>query len=199
LWYIDLSQPVTALTHLLSDDELARMRAQHTAAGAAAFAHARGAMRAILARYLQTNAAGLAFRYGKLGRPALADSPQPIDFNLSHSSGLALLVVTGGLAVGVDLEAIRERRGYLKIARRLFSESVYQQLAETPAETRFSAFLQRWTRLEASTKALGGGVFSGNLAALPCQNFTPCSGWMAAVSMTAPLPDRNEWRLYRFD
>jgi 4'-phosphopantetheinyl transferase len=70
-------------------------------------------MRTILAAYLNTTPRELAFSYARKGKPELAPdfSGARLRFNLAHSRDHALLAVTRGLSVGIDIEFIDSRRG----------------------------------------------------------------------------------------
>lgn len=95
------------------------------------------ALREVLARYLDEDPAGIELRRGAHGKPALADPSSPLRFNLSHSGDLALVAVTHGLEVGVDIQKIKPRRDI--------------------------AFYKAWARREAIVKCVGTGL----LAPLP--------------------------------
>src|SRR5262249_58019127 len=87
------------------------------------FTVARGVLREILSRYLGVPSAALKFRYSAYGKPALTDvvDNAGLRFNVSHSHEMALVAVTRGRAIGVDIEYLgREIRGE-EIAERFFS------------------------------------------------------------------------------
>ena len=77
---------------------------------------AHGALRAILGGYLNTTPAGVPIRYTPQGKPYLAPPSSDIRFNLSHSGELALIAVTRGREVGVDVERIRPVSAWREIA-----------------------------------------------------------------------------------
>jgi 4'-phosphopantetheinyl transferase len=91
----------------------------------------RWALRGVLARYLECDPAGVELRFGERGKPLLEAPDRPLRFNLSHSSGRALIAVGRGREVGVDIERIGHR----------------------PAE-----FYAEWTRREAIAKCFGTGL-----------------------------------------
>jgi len=95
------------------------------------------ALREVLARYLDEDPAEIELREGPHGKPALADPSSPLRFNLSHSGDLALVAVTQGREVGVDIQKIKPHRDI--------------------------AFYKAWARREAVVKCVGTGL----LAALP--------------------------------
>jgi 4'-phosphopantetheinyl transferase len=95
------------------------------------------ALREILARYLDEDPAGIELRRGAHGKPELADPSSPLRFNLSHSGDLALVAITQGREVGVDIQKIKLRRDV--------------------------AFYKAWAHREAIVKCAGTGL----LAPLP--------------------------------
>ncbi|HWC49127.1 MAG TPA: hypothetical protein VG448_09630 [Solirubrobacterales bacterium] len=68
----------------------------------------RWALRRVLAEYLNQPAAAIELEVTERGKPRLRGDGE-LEFNLSHSASLALVAVTHGRAVGVDLEWIRDR------------------------------------------------------------------------------------------
>lgn len=122
------------------------------------------------------------------GKPYLAAPPSGLEFNLSHSGGLALLAVSHGPAVGIDLERLRPVRDPLRIARRVLPGAITQMLAELPQAALSREFFRQWTRFEAMQKGLGRGVFDppadGN--GIQLAGFCPHEGYVACVAvMTA--------------
>jgi len=121
---------------------------------------ARGALRDILSRYLKARPSDLRFKYGPYGKPRLERHHQeePLEFNLSHSEGLALIGVSKSRALGVDLERVRVISDYDQIAERFFSTHEIAALRSLPRCQRMGAFFCCWTRKEAYIKAKGGGL-----------------------------------------
>lgn len=161
LWRIDLAQPAGVLTQLrqhLSGDEMARAKRFHFDRDRRKFIAARGALRAILSRYLAQPPTALRFSYSAHGKPALADQPAPLAFNLSHSGELALLAVSLGPTIGVDVEQVRSMPDAEQIAERFFSARENAVFQTIPAAQRDDAFFNCWTRKEAYIKALGEGL-----------------------------------------
>jgi hypothetical protein len=66
-------------------------------------------LRDILGRYLRVAPAGIAFVYGAHGKPGLERDRYDTDlqFSIADSGGIALVAVTAGRAVGVDVEEMR--------------------------------------------------------------------------------------------
>ncbi len=119
----------------------------------------RWALRGILGRYLAADPATIALRSGEHGKPELADAGAGLAFNLSHSHGLALIAVTGGRQVGVDVEWIDGDRDVVALADRGLDPEAATAVRAAPAGSeRVAAFYDAWVRHEARVKCLGGGL-----------------------------------------
>lgn len=118
----------------------------------------RGLLRAILSRYLQTKPECLRFFSNEHGKPFLAfpGGAQAVNFNLSHSSELALFAITHQeRRIGVDLERIRTIVSVDQIAEKFFSSAECAAFEIMPEPLKSQSFLRSWTRMEAYIKALG--------------------------------------------
>jgi 4'-phosphopantetheinyl transferase len=103
-----------------------------------------------------------------------------LSFNLSHSSGLAVIGVGRALEVGLDLELLRDLPDVLEVAKVAFSEQELHALAHCPTPGRSLAFLQHWVKKEAYLKGLGVGVASCPPSAISIPFETAgTSGWHA--------------------
>ena len=121
------------------------------------FMLARAGLRALLGAYLRVSPASIRFRSGPMGKLAL-ESSGGLQFNLSHSHGLASYAFTPGCEIGVDVERVRPLADYEQIARRFFSHAEVMDLLSLPESERQRAFFLCWTRKEAYIKALGTGL-----------------------------------------
>jgi medium-chain acyl-[acyl-carrier-protein] hydrolase len=165
LWRIRLDPPLPAIDRLaesLSPDERERaarfMFDQHRHR----FRAARGSLRQVLARYLHVSPAEIAFQIGPAGKPDLVSSlSSTLRFNLSHSGDLALIGVTLGRQIGVDVEHVRPMPNALGLAERFFAPGERQVLRELPEQEQVHAFFRCWTRKEAYMKACGLGLSLG--------------------------------------
>lgn len=121
---------------------------------------ARGALRQILGRYLDTRPEEVRFQYEAQGKPRLAGESPPggIRFNLAHSQALAVYAVARGREVGIDVELVRPEVAREGIERRFFSRAEADDLAGTAEEVRPEAFFRCWTSKEAYAKARGNGL-----------------------------------------
>ncbi len=164
IWRIalEVSTPfLLRLREILADDERRRADRFHFEKDRHHFIAARGAMRLLLAGYLARRPEEVRFAYGNYGKPRLADKDNEgnLRFNLTHSHGLALLAVTRGWEIGVDVERLRdmERDGEL-LAERFFSPREAAVLRSLPTRLRREAFFRCWTSKEAYIKAHGKGL-----------------------------------------
>src|SRR5690606_5562839 len=134
------------------------------------------------------------FRYNAQGKHAL-DSHVPLlpfSFNLSHSGDVALCAIAVFETVGVDVEAIRESRELIPIARRFFSEAEQEALHALPAEQQCAAFYQCWSSKEALLKAWGTGLTTP----LDRFNVRVAPGEAAVLSIDIPAWSCDPWQLY---
>jgi 4'-phosphopantetheinyl transferase len=129
---------------------------------------AHAALRAILGKCLGTAPASVAFQpatssAGMMPKPALAtamESRQPaLRFNLSHTSGKALIGVVLGRELGIDIERHRPMDDLDGMAETVMSSTELEQWQSLPAHDRKPAFYRLWTRKEAYLKAIGLGLF----------------------------------------
>jgi 4'-phosphopantetheinyl transferase len=147
---------------------------------------AHGALRQVLAKYLNCAAAEICIVSGTNGKPGV----EGVQFNLSHSADLALVAVTQTLELGVDVESVDPRRADMDVARRFFSPSEVTALSALPPEQQTLAFLNCWTRKEAYLKAIGLGL------SVPLDSFD-----VSLAPGEPPLLLRGadpKWRLYSF-
>jgi 4'-phosphopantetheinyl transferase len=156
---LEVGNPIlTRLREILADDERRRADRFHFEKDRRHFTAARGAMRILLAGYLAHRPEEVRFAYSNYGKPRLADESK-LRFNLTHSHGLALLAVTRGREIGVDVERLREmEREGEPLAERFFSPREAAVLRSLPTRLRREAFFRCWTSKEAYIKAHGMGL-----------------------------------------
>jgi 4'-phosphopantetheinyl transferase len=192
LWRASLDCDESVLSRLqttLSPDDMARADRFVFSADRNHFVAARGILRELLGAYLMIPPANLRFHYGKHGKPALDAnaSDSVLQFNLSHSGGLAIYAFSLERKVGVDMEQIRPKLAGEDIARRYFATREVEELQALAAPLRPEGFFLCWTRKEAYVKAHGAGL------SLPLDSFT--------VSLTPGRPaelqavDRARWSM----
>jgi 4'-phosphopantetheinyl transferase len=120
------------------------------------FAIAHGNMRRILGAYLKQPPAGLRFKINPFGKPELIVAAPGIHFNLSHSHSIAVLAVSSGVEVGIDVEDIRPIEP--EVARSSFSPAELSALNRLEGDQWLRGFYHCWTRKEAILKAEGVGL-----------------------------------------
>lgn len=163
LWGVDIGRLAGSLgrwQQLLSSDEQARARRFLVQRPREQFVITRGFLRTILAAYVPADPAKLVFRYSANSKPALSPpyDKSGVTFNVSHTSGVALLAFTRNRELGVDVEFINRQLDVDAIARQFFSRHEQTQLAAGNAEEKHAAFFRCWTRKEAYIKAKGEGL-----------------------------------------
>jgi 4'-phosphopantetheinyl transferase len=159
IWSDSVDKPgqYSELFEMLSDDERARAGRFRFERDRVRFVARRAFRRKVLASYIGTAPAAVQLRTSAQGRPEL-DAPSELSFNASHSDGLAVVAVTYGRVVGVDVERIRPIGDALELARGSFSREEEDVLRATPASSRSQTFLAMWTRKESFAKAVGAGL-----------------------------------------
>jgi 4'-phosphopantetheinyl transferase len=157
VWRLELERPVETFIDLLDTHELSRANRFYFEKDRKHFAVARGFLRALLGRYLNSDPKQVKFTYGAYGKPALAGE-ELLQFNMSHSHGMALYALTEGRDIGVDVEHVRADFTSDDIARRFFSPFEVESLCGLPTEERVASFFRCWTRKEAYIKATGRGL-----------------------------------------
>jgi 4'-phosphopantetheinyl transferase len=224
VWSIPLEPAddvVARLAETLSADERARADRFVFPRDRRRFVVARGALRSILASYLDLAPSALAFAYGPAGKPRLEGSAD-LDFNLAHSHELALCAVTAGGPVGVDVEWLRPMPDLLAVARTAFSPAEQAALLARPEGERLAAFFRCWTSKEAYLKARGDGLslpldsFDVSLAAdqppallanrldpaepgrWTLHAFAPAEGYVGALAVGG-RPVELRWRVWRVE
>ena len=124
---------------------------------------AHGGLRAVLARYTGLDPAALQFQAGSTGKPILLDQQgctHALCFNLSHSHGRMLIAVAQGQEVGVDLERMRDKVDVIKLAKRFYTPSEYQEIAGRSGFDQRQQFYHYWVAKEAVLKGRGVGILS---------------------------------------
>lgn len=178
----------------LAADERARAERLVRARDGRRFVLCRAALRAILGGLLQVEPAAVAFEAGPGGKPMLArPDGRPCRFNVTHSGDLALIAVSWGRELGVDVELTRPIQQAARIVESYFTAAEVAEFLKLDEADRAGAFIRGWTRKEAVVKAQGVGL--AGLAtefetlfglAPPGDSFRPCE----------PMSDVLGWRLW---
>jgi len=163
VWRVSLAQTESCLQSLqqtLSTDERTKADRFRFPKDRSQFIVSRGALRAILSRYLNITSHILRFDYNPYGKPSLivAQGGNTLRFNLSHSRGMGLIAITKNRDIGVDIEGINPKFSCLEIAEKFFSPLENSVLRSLPEHLQATAFFTCWTRKEAYIKAVGKGL-----------------------------------------
>ena len=163
LLLVDLREAAASergLRGFLSRDEIERAARFQAEGARSRFVLTRGWLRVILARCLNATPERLTFSYGANGKPALAEEwrRSELFFNVSHSGDYALIGLTSGRAIGVDIEQVRPMPDFAEIASGYFSETEMRAIEAFPEADRLRGFFRCWTRKEAFMKATGDGM-----------------------------------------
>lgn len=201
VWRASLDMDVCSIASLhqtLSADEQQRAARFYFQNDQQHFTAARGLLRAILSRYLDKAPSDLSFCYNAHGKPSLitADGEDTVNFNVSHSQGLALYAVTRDRNIGIDIERIRTNIACEEIAQRFFSPRETSVLRSLSANIKHKAFFNCWTRKEAYIKATGKGL------AIPLNQFevSLIPGEPAALlSIKGDINAARNWSLYNLN
>jgi 4'-phosphopantetheinyl transferase len=158
---LDLGESLLGqLQTTLSPGELARANRFHFERDRNCFIATRGILRDLLGKYLGRSPAEFEFDYSARGKPSLRRTPlgRSIQFNVSHSHGLALQAFAVERDLGIDVELIRRDMAHEEIAKRYFSPQEVAELEALPPSLRAEGFCLCWTRKEAYIKARGEGL-----------------------------------------
>lgn len=194
VWRVSLATCPPDARALLSADERERAGRFHFARDRDRFTAARAALRRVLGDYLERAPDALTFAYSSHGKPSI----DGLAFNVSHSNELALIAVTRGREVGIDIEWHRPDVDLPSVARSSFSDTEQRALFALPPAEQLDAFYRIWTRKESYIKAHGDGL------SLPLDSFSVLTddaiagweirgiaidpGYSAALTITSPCP-----------
>jgi 4'-phosphopantetheinyl transferase len=160
VWRFDLDVGALDLQRLaatLSPDEQSRAERYRIGRIRDRFIAGRGRLREILGAYHAQGPDCFSFEYGPQGKPSLAP-PTGLEFNLSHSANLAILGVSWGQTIGVDVERVDPHRDVQGILTRFFAPGEQEEFLAIAEDDQRSAFYRGWSRKEAFLKALGTGL-----------------------------------------
>jgi 4'-phosphopantetheinyl transferase len=147
------------------------------------WSRSRAVLRELLGGYLSRDPAAIEFGEGERGKPS-AVAADGIEFNLSHSGGLALFGFARDNPLGVDVELAGRVRDPLAVAEREFGVDELERLRELPAAELEPEFLRLWVRHEAALKCRGGGLGGPRAqAGLVLIDLDAGSGAAAAVAL----------------
>jgi len=153
-------QEISALTHWLSEQEMARLDRILSLVKRDKRTIAWGRLRYILSRYLDCAPRDIQITHGR-GRPEITSPEKPrIRFNLSHSGNLGMIGISR-YAVGVDIEKVDASLEVERLAARFFTSDEARRLRSLPGAGQILTFFRLWVLKEAYLKAHGAQVPTG--------------------------------------
>jgi 4'-phosphopantetheinyl transferase len=157
VWRADLDELAELSDAVLSDEERERAARFSSERSRERWSRARAALRELLGAYLGREPRAIELESGERGKPGVLDGGG-IEFNLSHSGGLALFAFTDGNPVGIDVELAGRVRDPVAVAEREFGSEEAERLRTLPAAELEPEFLRLWVRHEAALKCRGEGL-----------------------------------------
>ncbi len=150
---------VDELHTFLSDGERRRAARFRFDGDCSRFIVRRGLLRIVLARYAECDPARITFELNAFGKPTLTNGGAlQLQFNASHSDGVALVGVTVDRAIGIDIERHRPDVDCLGVAASFFSPDEVATLRRANEPLRRAMFFTLWSCKEAWVKARGLGL-----------------------------------------
>lgn len=166
---------------LLTDDEREKTDRFRVARDRHTCLITRVLVRSTLSRYCDVSPARWRFRITDHGRPEIGTPRSTLRFNLSHTTGLVVCLVSRGREVGVDVECLTRANRWLDLSDRFFAPREAAALRRVDASDRPTRFLEYWTLKESYVKARGLGL------AIPLTGFS--------FDLPARVPDDIRIRL----
>ena len=143
-------------------------------------------VRSVLGEALGIAPEALQFVANEWGRPALApgSTTTPIYFNISHTDGLVVCLVSTEYELGVDTELLSRAQSLLAMAADVFAPKELSDLAALAEDEQMLRAVHLWTLKESYIKARGMGL------ALPLDGFAfRFSGDRISLEVEAELND----------
>ncbi len=160
LWWAQLAtipDEIARLAAWLAPAEHARAARFGRAELAQRYVAGRALLRWLLGRTLGLPPPAVPIVRGVRGRPQLAGA-SAIDFNISHTAGVALVGIARGQRIGVDVERVDRDVRADGLAAKFLTAVERATLAPLPESERRARFLRYWTCKEAMSKATGDGL-----------------------------------------
>ncbi len=144
----------------LSPDERTRYEEFPTESLRHQFLTARALCRTTLSQYASVSPSEWSFDKSLDGKPRIAgpDGLQSLRFNLTHTDGLAICLVSRAGDVGIDAEETSSNVDDALIARHFFSISERARCRSLPVHQRRGWFFAQWVVKEAYLKGTGSGL-----------------------------------------
>ncbi|MBX9754321.1 MAG: 4'-phosphopantetheinyl transferase superfamily protein [Pseudomonadaceae bacterium] len=172
IWHAFLPQPhadlVTQQLQLLSTQERHQQGKFHLEQDRHRYLITRTLVRTVLSHYAPIAPQDWVFENDNYGRPTITNRhplAQRLCFNVSHTDGLVVLIVTSDRQAGIDTENTA-RHAPLDVAERFFAKPEAQAIQRLPLAEQQQRFWEYWTFKESYIKARGMGLY------LPLERFS---------------------------
>ena len=145
---------------LLDDGERIRARRFRFESDRRDYVAAHALLRLALSRTAPIDPAQWLFVADANGKPMVAGPTHgaAVAISLSHTRGIVACGIGSGIAVGVDVERIRQIDRSVELAREFFSPREVNALERLDSGSRCRRFLELWTLKESYAKAVGLGL-----------------------------------------
>lgn len=165
LWRTELDKSlvdISFLPRVLSPSELARSHRFIFEKHRRRFIIAKAWIRSVLGLYLVRKPCDVPLIVDERGKPRIKTAENRFDlrFSLSHCDNLALLAVTVGQDVGVDIQNPLPDNLWPVVAARFLTADELACIQDLSPAARALALAEVWTRKESVAKALGTGLTS---------------------------------------
>jgi 4'-phosphopantetheinyl transferase len=159
-WMLRTDGPATHWPEWLAADERGHLGRLRNEALRREYLATRALCRATLSRYAEVDPADWRFRAGRNGKPRIAGPKgfASLRFNLTHTMGLVICLVTRAGDVGVDAEETSREVEFDRVAKHFFSKMERASLAKLPRARRKLRFFELWVLKEAYLKGRGDGL-----------------------------------------
>ena len=126
---------------------------------------------------------------GARGRPGLGVDAG-LDFNISHTEGVAFIGLSRSGRIGVDVERMERDVNADGLARKFLNGAEQATLADLDEGARRRRFLRYWTCKEAMSKATGDGLSA------PFRRLEVTIGETIGLAAGPPPYEPSRWRLH---
>jgi 4'-phosphopantetheinyl transferase len=203
LWLVAFGESIdqdlhSAYRDLLSDDEKEQEARFCFAKDRCRFRITRALARTVLSRYVAITPREWLFSTNAYGCPEIvnvAGRKASVAFNISHTQGLIVMGVARERALGVDVEKVAGREGWIDIAERYFAPQEVAALRVAGPDRRRFRFWEYWTFKEAYIKARKRGL------SLPLDKFSfqyPDDHSVEIVIQPDLADDSSRWQFWQF-
>lgn len=149
--------PIPTLLGCLTADERERADRFRVPKPRVQFITARGILRLLLGNILGMHPEKVPIGYTGIGKPILQGLSDTLQFNVTHTDGLALIALARW-RVGVDIERIRPMENPEGLVARFFSPVERTRFSSLDPSKQLNGFFRGWTCKEALIKAAGLSV-----------------------------------------